>query len=187
VALRLGRELHAFRVMYRLTQDEIARVIGASSAASISQWEAGHEVPEGMRRERLRELLDGQLWPELRASVQRNESFPGPWREAVRWYRRASREVLMRATWGVPISRFLDSLCRAEDLETLRRTYVEAGPVGSAVEALTGSYAGGAKRQVEDAACGLRWLEITHGLRFDPTKSLARGLPLGWLNELCAK
>src|SRR5919202_6213228 len=63
--LRLGRELLAFRARYGLTQDEVARVVGASSAA-ISEWEAGRKVPDGLRRERLRALLDGRLWPELR-------------------------------------------------------------------------------------------------------------------------
>ena len=67
--LRLGRELLAFRARYGLTQDEVARVVATSSAATISQWEAGHKVPDGLRRERLRELLDGRLWPELRTGL----------------------------------------------------------------------------------------------------------------------
>jgi hypothetical protein len=50
--LRLGRELLAFRTRYGLTQDEVARVVGTSSAATISQWEAGRKVPDGLRRER---------------------------------------------------------------------------------------------------------------------------------------
>src|ERR687886_2044085 len=140
--LRLGRELLAFRGRYGLTQDEAARVLGASGASTISQWEAGRAVPDGVRRERLRELLDGRLWPELRAALLGGESFPTPWREAVRWYRRASREVPARATWGVPIRRMLDSLQTAEDLAGLRRAYVEAGPIGTARAALARSGAG---------------------------------------------
>jgi transcriptional regulator with XRE-family HTH domain len=181
--LRLGRELQAFRVRYGLTQDEVARVVGASGAAAISQWETGDRVPDGLRRERLRELLDGRLWPELRTALLGDESFPVPWREAVRWYRRASREGPARATWGVPIRRMRDSLLRAEDAAGLRLAYVETGPIGSAGAALTGTDAGRSERRVEDAAFGLRWLEIAHGWRFDLTKSLARDLPLAWLND----
>lgn len=33
-------------------------------------------------------------------------------------------------------------------------------------------------RRVEDAAFGLRWLELTHGLRFDLCRSLVSQLPL---------
>ena len=86
--LRLGRELLAFRTRYGLTQDEVARVVGTSSAATISQWEAGRKVPDGLRRERLRELLDGRLWPELRSVLLGSQDFPGSWLGAVRWYRR---------------------------------------------------------------------------------------------------
>src|SRR5919202_3160514 len=118
--LRLGRELLGFRASYGLTQNEVARVLAASGAPTISQWEAGRAVPDGVRRERLRELLDGRLWPELRAALLGGESFPALWREAVRWYRRASREVPARATWGVLIRRMLDSLLRVEDLAGLR-------------------------------------------------------------------
>jgi transcriptional regulator with XRE-family HTH domain len=181
--LRLGRELEAFRARYGLTQDEVAQVVEASSAAATSQWESGRAVPDGLRRERLRELLDGRLWPELRTGLLGGESFPEPWREAVRWYRRASREVPARATWGLPIGRILDSLRRADDLAGLRRAYVEAGPVGSAGAALTGTDIGAAERRVEGAAFGLRWLEIAQAGRFDLNKSLARQLPLERLND----
>ena len=181
--LRLGRELEAFRARYGLTQDEVAQVVEASSAAATSQWESGRAVPDGLRRERLRELLDGRLWPELRTGLLGGESFPEPWREAVRWYRRASREVPARATWGVLIRRMLDSLLRVEDLAGLRLAYVEAGPVGSAGAALTGTDIGAAERRVEGAAFGLRWLEIAQAGRFDLNKSLARQLPLERLND----
>jgi transcriptional regulator with XRE-family HTH domain len=180
--LRLGRELQAFRARSGLTQDEVARVVGASSAA-ISEWEASRKVPDGLRRERVRELLDGRLWPELRAALLGGESFPRPWREAVRWYRRAARDVPARVTWGVPIRQMLDSLQTAEDLAGLRLAYVQAGPVGSAGAALTGTAAGSAERRIEDAAFGLRWLEIAQAGRFDLNKSLARQLPLERLND----
>ena len=68
--------------------------------------------------------LTGQLWLELRAALLGGESFPAPWRAAVRWYRRASRKVPARAAWGVPISRVLDSLLGAEDLAGLRLAYI---------------------------------------------------------------
>ena len=78
--LRLGRELLAFRTRYGLTQDGVARVVATSSAATISQWEAGRKVlPDGLRRERLRELLDGRLWPELRSVLLGSQDFPGSW------------------------------------------------------------------------------------------------------------
>ena len=181
--LRLGRELQAFRARYGLTQDEVARVVGTSSSAAISQWEAGQKVPEGLNRERVRELLDGRLWPELRAALLGVDSFPGPWRQAVRWCRRASREVAARAAWGVPIGRILESLQTAKDLAGLRFAYIEAGPVGRAGAALTGADAGAAERRLEDAVFGLRWLEIAHARRFDVTKSLAPELPLEWLRD----
>jgi hypothetical protein len=172
--LRFGRELRAVRARYGLTQDEAARVLAASSSAAISRWEAGQKVPEGLHRERPRELLDGRLWPELRAALLGDESFPGPWREAVRWYRRAPREVPARQQWSVRIGRILDSLLRARDLAGLQLAYVEAGPVGSAGAALTGTAVGSVERRVQDAAFGLRWLEIAHARRFDLNRSLAR-------------
>jgi transcriptional regulator with XRE-family HTH domain len=171
-----------FAPRYGLTQDEVARVVAASGAATISQWESGRAVPDGVRRERLRELLDGRLWPELRAALLGGESFPALWREAVRWYRRASREVPARATWGVLIRRMLDSLLRVEDLAGLRLAYVEAGPMGSAGAALRTTDAA-AERRVEDAAFGMRWLEMAHAGRFDLKRSLTRQLPPEWLRD----
>jgi hypothetical protein len=49
-------------------------------------------VPEGIRRERLLELLEGRLWPELRAAAIAGDGLPEPWQRGARWYRRAARE-----------------------------------------------------------------------------------------------
>ncbi len=54
--------------------------------------------------------------------------------------------------------------------------------MGSAGAALTGADVPAVARRVEDAAYGLRWLEIAYARRFDLEKSLAHDLPLAWLN-----
>jgi hypothetical protein len=38
-------------------------------------------------------------------------------------------------------------------------------------------------RRLEDAAYGLRWVEVAHGLRFDLDRSLVPQLPLSVLGE----
>ena len=101
----------------------------------------------------------------------------------MRWYRRASREVTARVAWGVPVGRILDSLQTAKDLAGLRRAYVDAGSVCSTGGAASGTGAGAAERRVEDAAFGLRWLQMVHARRFGLTKSLAREVPLEWLRD----
>jgi DNA-binding transcriptional regulator YiaG len=58
--LELGQQLRAFRARYSLTQAEVARAIGAADASTVAQWESGVNVPEGLRREHLIELLHGQ-------------------------------------------------------------------------------------------------------------------------------
>jgi DNA-binding XRE family transcriptional regulator len=59
--LELGRRLRAFRARYGLTQDEVAAVVGAKDGTALAQWERGTHVPDGLRRERLTELLEGRL------------------------------------------------------------------------------------------------------------------------------
>ena len=71
----------------------------------------------------------------------------------------------------------------AADVAALRRAYVGAGPLGSACTAFGGSADGVAERRVDEAAFGLRWLEIAHASRFNLKRSLARELPLAWLND----
>ena len=67
--LELGRRLRDFRARYRVTQAEMAEAVGGAGHSAVAQWERGTNVPEGVRRERLVELLDGHLWPELRAAA----------------------------------------------------------------------------------------------------------------------
>lgn len=104
----LGQQLRAFRAERGLTQAEIARVVGATDHTTVSQWESGVTVPDGMRRERLRALLAGQLWPELRAVLLAGEGMTERWPQAVRWYRRASRERQARQTVGRAVATLLD-------------------------------------------------------------------------------
>ncbi len=63
---------------------EIARAIGAGDASTVAQWESGVNVPEGLRREHLIELLDGQRWPELRAVAVVGDGLPVAWDRGAR-------------------------------------------------------------------------------------------------------
>jgi hypothetical protein len=72
---------------------------------------------------------------EIDAQVLGDEPFPRPWRDAVRWYRRASREVAQRAAWGGAITEQLARLRDVAGLEALRRRYVESPKPWPAPEA----------------------------------------------------
>jgi transcriptional regulator with XRE-family HTH domain len=98
--LELGQRLRAFRARYGVTQAEIAAVVGARDGSAVSQWETATAVPDGQRRERLLELLQGRSWPALRAAASAGEGLPASWARGVRWYRRASRERRARETGG---------------------------------------------------------------------------------------
>jgi transcriptional regulator with XRE-family HTH domain len=181
--LRLGRELQIFRAAHGLGQEEVASVVGVSGAATSSQWETGERVPEGVRRERLRDLLRGRRWPELRASMLGREAFPRAWREAVRWYRRASREVAQRAACGQPIARRLELLRGIMDAASLRESYLHSAPWHRARDATSpGTDSGVDRRRIEDAAYGLRWLEVTGGWHFDLSRSMVPQLSLALLD-----
>jgi hypothetical protein len=39
------------------------------------------------------------------------------------------------------------------------------------------------RRRIEDAAYGLRWLELAHGLRLGPSRSIAPQFPSGLISE----
>ena len=95
-ALKLGRRLRGPRARYGLIQDEIAAVVGAGDGSAVSRWETGVNLTAGLRRERLTELLEGRLWPTLRAIALTSPGFPECWERASRWYRRASRERALR-------------------------------------------------------------------------------------------
>ena len=182
----LGQCLAAFRQRYGVTQVDIARAVGASGGPTVSLWESGANVPNGMLRERLVDLLDGRHWPQLRAAMlgDAGDGLPVPWDRAARWYRRASRERRPRVTTGVAMAAVLGALRGVGTAEALRRHYRERD--GDWVRAILNPPDPGAApsadpRQVEDAAYGLRWLELARGVRLDLRRSLAPQLPLAWL------
>jgi transcriptional regulator with XRE-family HTH domain len=182
--LELGQRLRAFRARYGVTQDEIAAVVGARDGSAVSQWETAAAVPDGQRRERLLELLQGRAWPALRAAVSAGEGLPASWARGVRWYRRASRERGAREAWGSVIAAVLEHLRAEESPEALRDRYREHD--GTWVHVATtrcrlSEEHGANLRRIEDAAYGLRWLELAHGWRCDLNASLVGQLPLGWL------
>ena len=185
--LDLGVRLAAFGARYGVTQAEIARAVGARDHAAVSQWERGATVPEGMLRERLVALLDGRRRPELRAAMLGEDGgwLPTSWDRAVRWYRRASRERRHRATIGMTVAAILGELQRDASAEALRRDYLECdGDWAATIVALTEQRDAQplGLRRVEDAAHGLRWLELAHGRRFDLGRSLVSQLPLALLD-----
>lgn len=181
--LDLGLRLAAFRARHGVTQAEAARAVGAGDGSAVSQWESGVNVPKGMLRERLTDLLDGRRWPELRAVMiaGSDDSLPDPWDRAVRWYRRASRERHPRETSGVAVAAIVDELRGVTTVEALRGHYRErdgdwAATVVARLERSEEQRSD--LRHIEDAAYGLRWLELAHGLRFDLGRSLVPQLPL---------
>jgi transcriptional regulator with XRE-family HTH domain len=181
LSLPLGRELLAFRAAAGLTAAEVAHVLGVGPG-TVRRWELGLTAPDSLRRRRLRQLLDGRLWPAIRGQVLGAGAFPRPWRDAVRWYRRASRDVAQRAAWGGAVAERLARLRDVAGLQALRRRYVEspepwpaAGNGDSVAELSAG--------RLTDVAYGLRWLELAQCLQFEPRRSLARTILLSWLDE----
>jgi transcriptional regulator with XRE-family HTH domain len=185
--LDLEQQLRAFRTEHDLTQEEVARVVGASDRSPVAQWELGVTVPEGLRRERMQALLAGQLWPEVRAAMIEGAGMPQRWVRAAWWYRRASRERPRRDTVGVAVAAVLEHLRTVDALEGLCQRYcaddgswvqtVAAQRLPEALEARD-------LRLAEDAAYGLRWLEIRYGLRLDLHRSLVRQVSLTLLEGL---
>ncbi|GIW07414.1 MAG: hypothetical protein KatS3mg060_2219 [Dehalococcoidia bacterium] len=139
-------------------------------------------VPEGLRREHLIELLDGQRWPELRAAALAGDGLPAAWDRGARWYRRASRERRQRETVGAAVAAVLAHLRDVASPEALRQRYCAhdgewvrgvAVRCGLEEEQLVDL------RRIEDAAYGLRCLEIEHDRQFDLRKSLVPQVSLG--------
>jgi transcriptional regulator with XRE-family HTH domain len=179
--LELGRQLRDFRARYGLTQDEVAAVVGTNDGTALAQWERGARVPDGLHRARLTELLDGRLWTELRASLIGGEGMPSRWNQGARWYRRASRERAPRERSGAVVAAVLDDLRTLGSPEALHRRYVEQD--GEWAHALAdqrglGDASGADLRRIDDAAYGLRWLEVTRGIHVDLRRSLVPQLPL---------
>lgn len=170
--LDLGERLAAFRARYGVTQAEIARAVGAGGGPTVSLWESGVNVPDGMLRERLAELLDGRRWPELRAAMlaDAGDGLPDSWDRAVRWYRRASRERHPRTTIGAAMAALLGELRGIQSPAALREHYGERDSDWAAVAVARCAAAEAQRadlRRVEDTAYGLRWLELVHGQRLD--------------------
>jgi hypothetical protein len=168
----------------------VAAAVGASNKSAVSQWEAGVTVPDGARRERLVELLQGQLWPQVRAAVVAVPGLPPRWAEAVRWYRRASRERGARLGVGTVLSAVLQVLREVDSPDGLRERY-RAVPGEWASRLAPDCKADGLPaadlRQAEEAAFGLRWLELECGLRFHTDRSLVGQLALSILDGVVAE
>ncbi len=104
----------------------------------------------------------------------------------MRWYRRASRERGPREGLGAVVAAVLDDLRAVGSPDGLRLRYVARD--GEWAHALAdGCGLDGAcravLRRIEDAAYGLRWLEVTRGARFDLSRSM---VPQLWLALLDA-
>jgi len=184
--LELGQRLVAFRERHGLTQLEVARAIGARNASTVSLWEGGVNVPDGMLRERLAVLVEGRCWPALRAAMlgDAGTGLPGAWDRAARWYRRASRERRPRETDGAMVAAVLGELRGLATAAALLGHY--RGRDGAWVRAILALPDRGEEppadlRRVEDAAYGLRWLELAHGLTLRLERSLVPQLPAGVL------
>ena len=152
----------------------------------MSQWKSGINVPEGARRQRLEALLQGRLWPELRGSLIAGDQVPSTWDGAARWYRRASRERPPRETAGIAVAAALERLRAVASPEALCQFYREHD--GDWIHSVSAQCRLPADhpldlRRVEDAAYGLRWLELAHGLRLDPLRSLTTQLSVRLLGE----
>ncbi len=184
--LELGRRLRTFRARYGLTQDEVARVVGASDGTALAQWENRVIVPDGLRRERLTELLEGRLWPELRTSIVCGDGMPSRWNQGVRWYRRAARERAPRESAGAIAAAILEDLRAVGVVDALRRYYGDHDGEWAHTVADQRGFGEQCRpdiRRIEDAAYGLRWLEIARGSRLDLGRSLVPQLPLGLLGD----
>ena len=191
--LELGRRLRAFRERHALTQAEVAAAVGAGAKTTVTQWETGARIPEGVLRERVEALASGRVWPTLRQAAVAADGagrgtgagMPAQWEAAVRWYRRASRERAVRAALGSAIAAGLDALRAVDRPEELRARYLAGGAWGSALprDAAPAAAAPAAARRVEDAAFGLRWIELACGLRIDPSRSLVPQFSLPLLRQ----
>ena len=117
--------------------------------------------------------------------VEETAWLPEPWDRAVRWYRRASRERRQRETVGAAVAAVLTHLQDVASAAALRRRYCAHDGEwvrGVAVRCGLDEERPGDLRQVEDAAYGLRWLEIEHDRQFDLERSLVPQLSLGLLD-----
>jgi DNA-binding transcriptional regulator YiaG len=167
----LAASIEPFRTEHDITLAEVALAVGAAKPSVVSQWENGVNVPSGVRKRRLIELLEGKRWKVLREAVIDGKELPGRWRQAVRWYRRASREVTNRRTVGEVILATLKQTRGLSTIQELRDHYLERD-TGWLSNPATPLPSGSSVRLAEDAACGLRWIEIVNGNALDPRRSM---------------
>jgi transcriptional regulator with XRE-family HTH domain len=173
----LTARLRAFRARYGLTQAEVAAVLGVHDRSAVAHWERGTGLPDDAVQGRLLALLDGRRWPAVRAVMlgAAGEALPAVWGRAARWYRRASRERRQRATSGRLVAATLVRLRTAATAEALRDAYLgddgDAMYRAAAAIGLPGGY-GATLRRAADAAYGLRWLELAHGIHVDLDRAL---------------
>jgi hypothetical protein len=87
---------------------------------------------------------------------------------------------------GAVVATMLDDLRGVDSSEALRMRYVERD--GEWVYCIATQLGLGEKpradmRRIEDAAYGLRWLELAQRSRFDLSRSLVPQLPLAFLGD----
>lgn len=179
----LAARIQPFRALHDLTQGEVALTVGAAGGPTVSQWEQGVNVPDGMRKRELVALLDGHRWNLLRESAIGKDGYPQRWEQAVRWYRRASREVRARQVITDPLLLFLKELRVMSTTRELRDHYLAQGRGWTPDPSWT-LPAGATGRLVEDCAYGLRWIEIVRSLTVDVRLSLVPQLPDALLSTL---
>ena len=102
---------------------------------------------------------------------------PLRWKQAVRWYRRASRSVGTRRTVGVAILATLDETRELTTSMNCVITIADATAGGRAIHRCH-CQPGAIVRLAEDAAYGLRWIEINTGMTLDPCRSLVGVVPM---------
>jgi hypothetical protein len=110
---------------------------------------------------------------------------PAPWADTVRWYRRASRGCAVRTALAPTIATWLEALRAIDRPEELRARYVAAASAwgyGLPPDAIPAAAAPADVRRAEEAAFGLRWLELAAGRRVEPRRSLVPQLPLRLLS-----
>jgi hypothetical protein len=95
--------------------------------------------------------------------------------EAVRWHRRSSRERAARTALGPAIAAGLEALRGVHRPDELRARYLAAAGAWGCCLPLDAhpTPAGPVDvRRAEDAAFGLRWLELAADIRVDACRSL---------------
>jgi transcriptional regulator with XRE-family HTH domain len=119
----LAARLQAFRAEHDPSQAEVAEAVGAGNKSVVAEWEGAVSVPSGLRKRQLIELLEGKRWKMFREAVMVGEGMPQRWKQAVRWYRRASRSIGNRRTVGEVILATLNETRALTTIDELRHHY----------------------------------------------------------------